>query len=514
MFISPSRRNFLRMISFLPLLLEFAVAQDFNISETGHAHFRPAVAADSSGAFVVVWADARTSIENGGPDSGTAIYGQRYSADRIPLGKNFRISDPVQGGGQRGASISMAPEGDFLVTWHGPSRLGGRGETDVYLRRYARDSEPRGPSFRVSNDPGSSAQLDARIALQPDGSFLVTWLDRREGPLFSYAQFFDSSGTPRGNNFRVNSNGVEAVAIPGAFEDGRFFLVWSHYLQLYGPSGMPLGGVIDIHLEGLPSSLGRDSVLIIWRPPPELSTIYGRLIRIDGTFLGDSLRIDDDSLYRPKLGMALARAPRTGQVMIVWEDHRNDVPGAIGRGDIYAQCFDKWGEPRGGNFKFNHEPEERDQTLPATAFSNTSVIAVWLEDQSPVRCPPPGLVGPGIGNIVGGMQPFDAPLPGAVFGWRTRLNPCPPTGDVLLASAYPNPSTTKTTISFSLPSDDFVDITVYDLLGREIQQLVHGSLAANRYQVDFQVSNLASGIYFYRVSTSQASVSRSLVVTK
>src|SRR4030095_10294387 len=68
-----------------------------------------------------------------------------------------------------------------------------------------------------------------------------------------------------------------------------------------------------------------------------------------------------------------------------------------------------------------------------------------------------------------------------------------------LSQNYPNPFNTTTNIKFDLPKSGFVKITVYDLLGREVTQLLNQQLQAGSYNVDWDGSNYSSGVYFYKL---------------
>ena len=64
---------------------------------------------------------------------------------------------------------------------------------------------------------------------------------------------------------------------------------------------------------------------------------------------------------------------------------------------------------------------------------------------------------------------------------------------------YPNPSNPKSKIDFQMPFDGKVSIKIYDLLGREVATLVDETRTADFYSVEFDGTNLASGVYFYRI---------------
>jgi hypothetical protein len=64
---------------------------------------------------------------------------------------------------------------------------------------------------------------------------------------------------------------------------------------------------------------------------------------------------------------------------------------------------------------------------------------------------------------------------------------------------YPNPFNPSTTIQYDLPKASFVKLYVYDVLGRVVANLADGIQSANSYTVQWNASNLSSGIYFYRI---------------
>src|SRR5204862_573609 len=86
------------------------------------------------------------------------------------------------------------------------------------------------------------------------------------------------------------------------------------------------------------------------------------------------------------------------------------------------------------------------------------------------------------------------------------------TGSVLEAAAdiprhfsleenYPNPFNPSTTIRYSLPTDSYVKLSIYNMLGQEISTLVNQRKGAGVYTVSWDASNVSSGVYFYRLAT-------------
>ncbi|MFZ4592283.1 MAG: T9SS type A sorting domain-containing protein, partial [Ignavibacteria bacterium] len=65
---------------------------------------------------------------------------------------------------------------------------------------------------------------------------------------------------------------------------------------------------------------------------------------------------------------------------------------------------------------------------------------------------------------------------------------------------FPNPFNPTTRISFSLPMSSKVTVKVYDIMGREVRQLVNENMNAGSFMIDFNGSDLASGVYFIRLT--------------
>lgn len=71
--------------------------------------------------------------------------------------------------------------------------------------------------------------------------------------------------------------------------------------------------------------------------------------------------------------------------------------------------------------------------------------------------------------------------------------------DFKISQNYPNPSNPKCKIDYEIPFESRVSIKVYDILGKEVRELVNELKTADFYTAEFDGSNLASGIYFYRI---------------
>jgi len=83
-----------------------------------------------------------------------------------------------------------------------------------------------------------------------------------------------------------------------------------------------------------------------------------------------------------------------------------------------------------------------------------------------------------------------------------------------LKQNYPNPFNSKTNIRFSLPRNSFITLKVYDVLGREVRTLVSGIKSSGIHNVEFDASELNSGIYIYTLRSGEKSISRKMILIK
>ena len=71
-----------------------------------------------------------------------------------------------------------------------------------------------------------------------------------------------------------------------------------------------------------------------------------------------------------------------------------------------------------------------------------------------------------------------------------------------LSQNYPNPFNPSTKINFAIPTTGLVTMKIYDVLGKEVATLVNETKVAGTYSVNFDGTNLSSGVYFYRVEAN------------
>ena len=135
--------------------------------------------------------------------------------------------------------------------------------------------------------------------------------------------------------------------------------------------------------------------------------------------------------------------------------------------------------------KFDFDPDTKDLTLTAPEYADVFTVTITVTDDSGATA-----VGSFYVNVT-----YD---PTAI----ENINSGIPTSYVLKQN-YPNPFNPTTHIKFDIPQAGDVLMEVYNLLGQKIVTLFDGYKAAGYHVVDFNASNLPTGIYFYRIKADK-----------
>jgi len=83
-----------------------------------------------------------------------------------------------------------------------------------------------------------------------------------------------------------------------------------------------------------------------------------------------------------------------------------------------------------------------------------------------------------------------------------------------LSQNYPNPFNPTTKIKYSVPADGFVNISVYNVLGEKVTDIVNSIQKAGRYEVTFDATNIASGMYIYRMEAGNFVSVKKMMILK
>ncbi len=86
--------------------------------------------------------------------------------------------------------------------------------------------------------------------------------------------------------------------------------------------------------------------------------------------------------------------------------------------------------------------------------------------------------------------------------------------DFQLSQNYPNPFNPTTSINYSIPFSDFVNLKVYDVLGNEVSTIINEYQPIGNYKVEFDASQLTSGVYFYKLTLGNKVITNKMLLLK
>ncbi|MGA2668974.1 MAG: T9SS type A sorting domain-containing protein [Ignavibacteria bacterium] len=97
-------------------------------------------------------------------------------------------------------------------------------------------------------------------------------------------------------------------------------------------------------------------------------------------------------------------------------------------------------------------------------------------------------------------------------GFSNNNNQIPKT--YALQQNYPNPFNPTTVIRYSIPQNSAVKLTIYDMTGRAVKTLVNQVMNSGNYEVNFDASNIASGVYFYKLEAGSFVSTKKMTLIK
>jgi len=251
--------------------------------------------------------------------------------------------------------------------------------------------------FKVNSDNGNYEQTDPRIAVAPDGSFVIVWIDKREGDNNVYLQRYNSDGYPETDNVKINDDVTTSWQAQPALDagiSGQYGVVWQDFRTDGYPSNpdvlfQPLDSLsipIDTNRNITPgyqnwmrenpdiSLSAWGAGVVVWADYLNGNwDIYGQLIGADGSLIGSSFKVNDD------VGTAQQHYPKVstsaeGWFVVTWYDNRS------GNDDIFIQRFEDDGTPMGVNVRINTDGTNKRQTFPdVTTDGAGNFTVIWVD---------------------------------------------------------------------------------------------------------------------------------------
>lgn len=376
--------------------LPLGPAQQANGSTAG-SQYIPRVSADSTGAFLVAWADATDE----------SIRVRRFGAEGTPQGLERRVN--AGGGGNTWrwpTAVLVDADAEFTVVWGGYQGGPGCFCAGGRARRFEAAGEPLDDGFVVARMERYGIAPVA--AGRPNGDFVVATKESTPIDITRYS----SAGVVQGESAIVAepNHGHSSPSLAIA-PDGEFVVVWNDWertaqypsellwdrivLQRFGATGVPIGSRIEVtapESEGYrrgPEVARGDagSFLVVWEEDPtesgdpDATLLIARGYDAQGAPVEGQIQVNERTAG-VQLGPTVAAAP-DGSFLVAWTDLQGDDGGGDGSGSaVLARRLEADGRPTGGSFRVNSYTTG-DQSTPSLAFlPDGDFLVAWTSDGS------------------------------------------------------------------------------------------------------------------------------------
>ncbi len=425
-----------------PLGDDFRVNDDSGYSYQG----LPDIACDESGNFVVVWEDAREGLD---------IYAQLFDHSGNVLGENLKVNADSGTDLHNSPSCDRSPQGDLVVVW-----AAREGEVqNVYGRLFGSDGQPEDTCFKINDDDQEVDHLSPKVSTDSSGSFVVGWVDQRDGQDRIYLQRYDPDGIKRGDNFPLHAGKADASQSDPDLDlnqTGEFVVVWVESGQIraqpYDTSASPVGTNIVV--------------------------------------------VDDPSSFpeNPQV-----KVTDNGYFVVTWTDHRGEGS------DIYVRTYLD-GSPQGSGQLVNTDTAGALQTSASIDLWGNYLYSVWMDNRTP-------------GN---GFDVYFNTINIEETAVEDEEEERDLPEKFSLYQNYPNPFNPDTRINITLrggqsPLD--VSLKIYNIRGQLVKTLMEEEKPPGNYRVIWDGRNnegreVASGIYFYQLRVNDQMLTRRMLLLR
>lgn len=453
---------------------------DYPFSSRTGLHNARNVATDGNMVHVV-WDDYRFGASG-------EVYYKRSTDKGVTWGDDTRLTDNI--GSSMQANVAAANQVVHVV-W----RDSYEDNPDVYYKRSTDGGISWGPEIKISSGAGSTRY--PMVAVSGQVVHVVFDDDRHTGSEVYYRRSSDQ-GVTWGPETRLTNVTGASYFCSIAVVDQNVHITWEDsrdgpYREIYykrsTDGGLNWGA--DTRLTNDPSKSYFSSVAasgqyvhLTWNDERDGNMeIYYKRSTDGGTTWGADTRMTNNSFVSE-----IACITVLGQVVhLVWQD----IPAQIEI--MYRRSTD-------GGISF--EPEIQLSTPsflswhPAVAVGDSVVHVVWEDFRD--------------GSTA---EVYYKRNPNGNPNGITQISSNVPEG-FSLSQNYPNPFNPKTNIGLRIADFGFVSLKVFDVTGKEVAVLVNENLRAGEYNVDFDASNLASGMYFYRMETAGFTEVKKMILIK
>lgn len=305
------------------------------------------------------------------------------------LGPEFQVNS-YTAGDQLDAAAAMDASGRFVVVWS--SQVAG--SRHLFGRRFDTAGSPVAAEFQVNNTTVGD-QWDPNVRMSSAGEFLVVWDGAGPGDSDSgvFGRLYDSSGSPVGNEFRVNSATVGGQFAPELAIDsaGSFVVVWMSedqdgsgsgvFGQRLSPTGSPIGSEFQVNVYTTGSQVtpavamdAAGNALVVWASVSQdasRASVNGRLYDSDGIPQGGEFQINADST--DSLSDPAVAVDSAGDFLVVWARQGD----AATFSDVLGRSVGNTGSLGADEFRVNLATAEMQRGGRVAADADGNFVVVW-----------------------------------------------------------------------------------------------------------------------------------------
>ncbi|MEO0386087.1 MAG: hypothetical protein AAF281_00960, partial [Pseudomonadota bacterium] len=315
-----------------------ATAESRVNAHTVNEQTAPAIAELNDGSYVVVW-ESFDQDQLIPPTSADGVFGQRFSADGVPMGPEFQVNTTIAQN-QNAADVAATADGGFVVVWTSTNQDSpGDQDTGVFAQRYNADGSANGGEIQINTSVPQS-QFDAAVAGLPGGGFLVSFTSDT-GDMSNDAillQEVDATGALIGETVvNTSTNGNQGASDIAVLAGGGFVVTWTDFSAIDGSA----------------------------------SSVRARVFDASGTALDTDFQVNtgtNNDQDRPAV-----TALDGGGFVIVWESSGQDGSST----GVYGQRYDATGGKVGEEFRVNDTTVNAQQTPDVAALDGGGFVVSW-----------------------------------------------------------------------------------------------------------------------------------------
>ncbi|MBK7254411.1 MAG: T9SS type A sorting domain-containing protein [Ignavibacteria bacterium] len=475
--------------SFAQLVPDFRVNDD----TTNYSQYKAKVGTDNKGNFVIVWYDQRSG--------NLRLRGQIFDSNANRIGKSFQINNDIY---TTNPSLSVRGDGSFAVSWNVISlkfrifnNLGypitdeiiledtvagfvnalgcdtsgnfivifnqdSSTINNLYYQKLNQYGKKVGSKIIVSDVTTLSTYQGIAINVRKDGSFIITWNDKRP-PAGSdaddiYFQMFDQFGNRIGVNQKVNDDisTSNQQIFPKISSDttNKFIIAWHDNRESFNST-----------------------------------QFYAQNYLSTGVKEGINFRLYSSS---SKIGALQLVKKEDGKYLVGWDEDLGSVS------TLYFQRYDS------SNIKIGLKKIVSTQSLSTSKIYsdirifNDKIISVWNDERN------------GPFDVYCNIRSFSNPDTTVNVIQISSLVP----ENFSLDQNYPNPFNSTTLLSFDIKKSDIYKFEIFNNLGQSLNEIFHKNFNPGTYQINLESSGLSSGIYYYILSSPMERFVKSFVLLK